>query len=77
MYFDSVLSLANRFNTRPTMIFTTGVNWRLYSLPVFTGGGGADMQEGDGIARTWIVIDSKIYPVYRFPKDVDGCLKGQ
>ena len=34
-------------------------HWRLYRLPVVTGG--AEPQEGSGIARVWIE-DLKVYP---------------
>ena len=34
-----------------------------YSLPVVTGG--AERQEGSGIARAWIVVDPKVYPGWR------------
>ena len=48
--------------------------WRLYRLPVVTGG--TEPQKGDGIARTWIE-DPKVYPDAPMLNDGAGCLRGQ
>ena len=45
-----------------------------YRLPVVTGG--ADPQEGGGIARAWIE-DPKVYPGIPMPNDGAGCLREQ
>ena len=46
----------------------------ILAMPVVTGG--AELQEGGGIARAWIE-DPNAYPVIPMPNDGAGCLRGQ
>ena len=41
-------------------------DWRLYPLPIVTGG--PKPQEGGGFARARIVVDSKVYPGIPMPQ---------